>query len=164
LVSFFTKEFSAKNSFKITFIAVYPGTATTIPITPKSSPAIIIIKKISNGWDLTLLEKMNGCEKKLSMSWPMVKPIKMTGINIERICLLYIFGEGNTFFSGLLTVEHTIYFKSLPINRFRLTQPLVYLPFTHYHWHLFHFIFWLTYCGFRKKDAYLFCANKWALK
>ena len=52
----------------MTFIAVYPGTATTIPVTPNNRPAIMMTKKISNGWDFTLAEKIKGCEKKLSMS------------------------------------------------------------------------------------------------
>jgi len=53
----------------MTLIAVYPGTAITIPTTPKRSPAIMIIKNISSGCDFTELEKMKGCEKKLSTNW-----------------------------------------------------------------------------------------------
>ena len=48
-VSDFTILFSAKNSFRITFIAVYPGTAMIIPVTPKSKPPIMMTRKISNG-------------------------------------------------------------------------------------------------------------------
>ena len=49
LVNNFTILFSDKNSFKITFKAVYNGTAVIIPTMPKSKPPIIIIKKISKG-------------------------------------------------------------------------------------------------------------------
>jgi hypothetical protein len=49
LVKDFTILLSAKNSFKITFRAVYKGTAVIMPIIPKSKPPIIIIRKISKG-------------------------------------------------------------------------------------------------------------------
>ena len=52
--------FSAKNSFKITFKAVYVGTATTIPVIPNNNPPMIMIKKISNGCDFTLFENITG--------------------------------------------------------------------------------------------------------
>ena len=34
-----------------------------------------IIKNISSGCDFTLLEKIRGCDKKLSTNCPMIKPI-----------------------------------------------------------------------------------------
>jgi len=60
LVRLCTTLFSDKNSFNITFIAVYTGTATIIPVIPNRIPDIIIIKKISKGCDFTLLENIKG--------------------------------------------------------------------------------------------------------
>lgn len=60
--------FSGKNSLPITFIIVYKGTATIIPSIPKRKPAINITRKISNGCELTLFEKMMGCDKLLSIT------------------------------------------------------------------------------------------------
>jgi len=51
---------SAKNSFRITFNAVYKGIAVIIPITPNNNPPIIIIKNISNGCYFVVFEKING--------------------------------------------------------------------------------------------------------
>mgnify|MGYP001822296401 CR=1 FL=1 len=56
-------------------MTVYPGTAMIIPVTPNSRPPMMMIRKISRGCDLTLLEKINGCEKKLSTNCPIEKPI-----------------------------------------------------------------------------------------
>ena len=63
----FTILLSAKNSFKITFNAVYKGTAVIIPTTPNKIPPIIIIKNISKGCDFVVFEKISGWLKKLSM-------------------------------------------------------------------------------------------------
>jgi hypothetical protein len=60
LVKDFTILFSDKNSFKITFKAVYIGTATIIPTIPKSNPPMIMIKNISKGCDFVVLEKIRG--------------------------------------------------------------------------------------------------------
>lgn len=51
---------SGKNSLQITFIMVYKGIAIIIPKMPKEKPAINMTRNISNGWELTLLEKMMG--------------------------------------------------------------------------------------------------------
>lgn len=59
--------FSGKNSLPITFRMVYKGTAIIIPNIPERNPAINITKNISNGCELTLLEKMMGCERLLSI-------------------------------------------------------------------------------------------------
>lgn len=67
---------SGKNSLTITLIIVYKGTAMIIPKIPKEKPAIKITKNISNGWELTLLEKMIGCDRLLSITWTIQKPIK----------------------------------------------------------------------------------------
>ena len=64
----FTILLSDKNSFKITFNAVYKGTAVIIPTTPNRIPPIIIIKNISNGCDLVVLEKIRGWLIKLSIN------------------------------------------------------------------------------------------------
>jgi hypothetical protein len=68
LVKDFTILLSDKNSFKITFKAVYIGTAVIMPITPKSKPPIIIVKNISSGCDLVVLEKISGWLAKLSIN------------------------------------------------------------------------------------------------
>ena len=52
--------FSGRNSFPITFNTVNIGIATIIPSIPKRNPLIITIRNISNGCELTLLEKING--------------------------------------------------------------------------------------------------------
>jgi len=64
----FTILLSDKNSFKITFNAVYKGTAVIIPTTPNSNPPIIIIKNISKGCDFVVLEKIRGWLIKLSIN------------------------------------------------------------------------------------------------
>ena len=65
-------------------MAVYEGIATINPIVPNRVPAITITIKISNGWDLTVLEKIYGWLKKLSTNCPKVKP-KRTYIVFGRI-------------------------------------------------------------------------------
>ncbi len=55
-----------RNSFAITRIKVYPGTAKIMPVTPASMPAMLITMKISKGCAFTLFEKRNGWVKKLS--------------------------------------------------------------------------------------------------
>jgi len=60
LVSVFTISFSERNSFKITFNAVYSGTAVIMPVIPNNKPPIIMIKKISKGWDFVVLENIIG--------------------------------------------------------------------------------------------------------
>jgi hypothetical protein len=45
----FTILFLLKNSFKTTFMAVLQGTAIIIPVTPRSKPPIMMIRKISKG-------------------------------------------------------------------------------------------------------------------
>ena len=69
LVKDFTILLSDKNSFKITFNAVYIGIAVIIPTIPKSKPPIMIIKNISKGWDFVVLENIRGWLAKLSIIW-----------------------------------------------------------------------------------------------
>ena len=52
------------------------GTAIIIPVIPKRNPQIKVIRKISNGWEFKLLEKINGCERLLSIIWTIQNPIK----------------------------------------------------------------------------------------
>jgi hypothetical protein len=59
--------FSGKNSLPITLMIVYKGTAITIPNIPNRNPAIKITRNISSGCELTLLEKMMGWDKLLSI-------------------------------------------------------------------------------------------------
>ena len=68
--------FSGKNSLPITLNMVYKGTATIIPSIPKIKPAMSIIRNISSGCELTLFEKIMGCETLLSIIWTIQKPIK----------------------------------------------------------------------------------------
>ena len=67
---------SGKNSFPITFKIVYKGTAITIPNIPNKKPAIRMTKKISKGCELTLLEKIMGWDRLLSISCTIQNPIK----------------------------------------------------------------------------------------
>ena len=62
LVKILTKLLSGKNSFRTTLIIVSSGTAIIIPVIPKRNPPIKIAKKISSGCELTLFEKIIGCE------------------------------------------------------------------------------------------------------
>lgn len=52
------------------------GTAIIIPVIPKIKPPIKIAKKISSGCELTLFEKIIGCETLLSIICTTKKPIK----------------------------------------------------------------------------------------
>jgi len=70
------KSFSGKNSLQITFMIVYKGTATIIPTIPNKNPTIKITRNISNGCELTLFEKIIGCDKLLSITCTTQKPIK----------------------------------------------------------------------------------------
>ena len=54
--SLLTISVSEKNSIAKTLMVVYAGTAMSIPIIPAIWPPIIIIRKISRGLALTLLE------------------------------------------------------------------------------------------------------------
>ena len=72
----FITTFSGKNSFPITFKMVYNGTAMIIPKIPDKNPAIRITRNISNGCELTLLEKMMGDEMLLSRTCTIQNPIK----------------------------------------------------------------------------------------
>jgi hypothetical protein len=47
---------------------VYIGTANINPVVPKRSPEVKMIMNISKGWDFTLLEKIKGWLKKLSIN------------------------------------------------------------------------------------------------
>ena len=58
---------SGKNSLPITFKIVNKGTAIIIPKMPKRKPAIKITRNISKGCELTLLEKIMGCDTLLSI-------------------------------------------------------------------------------------------------
>ena len=66
-VSSLITAFSGKNSFPTTFRMVYKGTAIIIPKIPDRNPVIKITRNISKGCELTLLEKMMGCDRLLSM-------------------------------------------------------------------------------------------------
>jgi hypothetical protein len=75
-VSNFISAFSRKNSFPITFRIVYKGTAIIIPKIPDRNPAIKMTRNISKGCELTLLEKIRGCDRLLSMICTIQNPIK----------------------------------------------------------------------------------------
>ena len=68
LVNTFTILYCGKNSFAITFIMVKRGTAITIPVIPNKVPEIKTTKKISNGCEFTLLEKIIGDDILLSIN------------------------------------------------------------------------------------------------
>jgi hypothetical protein len=54
---------------------VYNGIAMIIPVIPKRVPIISITRKISNGCEFTLLEKIIGEEMLLSISCTTKKPM-----------------------------------------------------------------------------------------
>ena len=68
----------------MTLSEVQKGIAKTNPNKPNRVPEIIITINISRGWDFTDFENIKGWLKKLSINWPIIKPIMKNIFFIEE--------------------------------------------------------------------------------